>query len=403
MAEAVRGNLLVAQSGGPTAVINNSVVGVVHEALRQPAIEGIYGALNGIGGVLREDLVDLGKEDPSILEGLRRTPAACLGSIRHKIKEPDLERIVEVCRGHNIRYFLYIGGNDSADTSLRVARLAEEGHFELRCIGIPKTVDNDLCETDHCPGYPSVARFTAVTAMEASLDNEALKYVQIIECMGRDAGWITASAALGKQHEHDGPHIILLPERHFDEAAFLERVEEVCRTVGRCLVAASEGLRYSDGTLVSASERVDAFGHPLLGGVGEKLMRLVEQNTPFPSRYNKAGSFQRSSMTLASPVDIEESYQVGIAAVRSAASCQNSKMVTLVRESSDPYVCTTGLTDLHNVANARRDMPEEFISEDSLWVTEGFLEYARPLVGELPRFYHLEKHPIEKQCTPYRR
>ncbi len=403
MASVPRGNALVAQSGGPTAVINNSVVGVIHEALRYHEIEEIYGSLHGIRGALVEEMIDLRKEDPSTILGLRDTPAMALRSVRLKLNENDMNRLVEVFKAHNIRYFFYIGGNDSQDTSYKVAKLAEQENYELVAIGIPKTVDNDLLVTDHCPGYPSVARYTAISVMDASMDGEALQPVQIIECMGRDAGWITASAAVAKFDERSGPHLIYLPERPFDRDQFIEDIKAVKEEYGFCVVAASEGIRDKEGNLLAAGETRDEFGHVQLGGVGAVLQRLAEAATPYKVRYARASFLQRVSSACVSAIDREEAYRVGVEAVRAAMRGEHNKMVTIVRESTHPYRVSYGLTDLQNVANAKRDMPDEFINEAGNYVTEAFVEWCRPLVGELPKFYRLEEHRIEKKLPHYDR
>lgn len=399
MAEQLRGNLVVAQSGGPTAVINNSVVGVIDEALRHSCIEGVYGSFRGIGGILNENLMDLRREDPRTIRGLRSTPGAALGSIRLKVRDHHLPRMVEVFKAHNVRYFFYIGGNDSQITSDDVKNLAAQEGWEMRVIGIPKTIDNDLPETDHCPGFGSAARYTATTLRELDRDNHSLPYVYVVEVMGRDAGWMTASAQLAKVDERTGPHIILLPESPFDAQRFLDAVQDDVDHYGRCVIAASEGIRDAEGNLIAAAEKVDAFGNRQLGGVGQTLAENIEERLGVSARWTKAGAIQRCAAHIASPTDVEEAYMVGLAAVRAAVEGETGKMVTLVRESDEPYRCTTGLVDLEKVRGRTRDIPLEWYNESAMEMTDEFVRYVAPLAGPIPEVSMLEGHFIEKVCA----
>jgi len=402
----LKGNLVVAQSGGPTAVINSSLAGVVQEALAHEEITGVYGALHGIEGILYENIVDLGKETPETIEGLRSTPSSALGSCRHKLTPEEYERILEVFQAHNIRYFCYIGGNDSMDTAHRVGRLALDANYELRAMGVPKTVDNDLAYTDHCPGYGSVARWIAISVREAGLDTEAIGIVdkvKIIECMGRNAGWITAASSLAKETEDDAPHLVYVPERPLNLDKFLDDVQSVYDRLGYVVVAVCEGVRGEDGQPLVASSRtidVDAFGHVQMGGVSDFLCRLVSSKLGLKARFDKPGTIQRVSMSLASSVDLQEAYTVGQMAVRHAIEGVTDQMVTLVRESSDPYVCTTGLAPLAEVANAEKLLPDDYINENGNGMTDKFREYALPLIGEpLPKYVRLKRHLIPKRVT----
>jgi ATP-dependent phosphofructokinase / diphosphate-dependent phosphofructokinase len=399
---ALKGNLVVGQSGGPTAVINASLYGVVAEAKAHAEITGVYGSLSGILGVLNENLADLGAENDTELARLRTTPSAALGSCRKKLKSEDYARILEVFRAHNVRYFCYIGGNDSADTTNRVGALAQESGYDLRVIGIPKTIDNDLAFTDHCPGYGSVARFWAMAVRGAGKDTEAIGIVdnvKVIETMGRNAGWITASCALAREHEDDAPHLIYLPERPFRQEAFLADVKRVYDRLGYCVVAVCEGLQNEKGELITASTNaldVDSFGHPQLGGVSDYLCKLIANNLGIKARYDKPGTIQRMMAEAASTVDLAEAELVGRTAVRLAIEGVTAKMVTLERTGNHPYTCTTGLADLEAVANAEKPVPEEFINAAGNYVTPAFLEYARPLMGEpLAPFARLEKKRVE--------
>ena len=388
---------MMGQSGGPTAVINASLVGAVQAAGQHDCITAVMGMLHGIEGVLKEELVDLGRQSLQTLEGLRRTPSAALGSCRRKLKDADYHRILQVLQAHDVRYFCYIGGNDSADTSYRVGKLAAESGYELYVVGIPKTVDNDLGFTDHCPGYGSVARFNAIATRDAGRDTEAIGIVdnvKIIETMGRNAGWITASTVLGKESETDPPHVVLLPEVPFRPEPFLAAVKRTFDKLGYCVVTVCEGLRAEDGQEVVASQRAidtDQFGHRQLGGVADYLVNLVASELGIKARFDKPGTIQRMFMLAASPVDLDEAYLVGAAALNHAVAGVTGQMVTLVRESNQPYRCTTGLAPLQEVANAERPVPSEFITPDGLFLNERYLEYARPLIGgPLPPYARLE-------------
>jgi len=392
----LKGNLIVGQSGGPTAVINCSLAGVIQEAMRFPAITGIYGMIHGIEGVLKQNLLDLRAETPATLDGLCRTPSAALGACRTKLKDADYQRIIKVLQAHDIRYFLYIGGNDSADTCHHVGKLAAESGYELRAIAVPKTIDNDLAFTDHCPGYGSVSRFNATATRDAGRDTEAIGIVdnvKIIETMGRNTGWITASTALAKEGPDDAPHLVYLPERPFDMQKFLEDVKATFDRLGYCLVAVCEGLRDDKGGELVASKRkvdTDAFGHKQLGGVADFLCGAIAENLGIKARFDKPGTIQRMSILAASPVDQAEAYLVGKQAVALAADGVSGQMITLVRESNSPYRVTTGLAPLEEVANAERPVPPEFINERGNFVTERFIEYARPLIGgPLPPYVRL--------------
>ncbi len=397
-------HLLIAQSGGPTAAINNSVCGIIVEAMQRDNIGGIYGAINGILGVLNEELVDLRQEDPTTILNLRKTPSAALGSCRYKLSERDYTKLMGVFAAHNISYFLYAGGNDSMDTAHKVAQLAAERNYDLHVMGVPKTVDNDLMVTDHCPGYGSVARFNAIAVRDSGLDTEAIyttDTVKIIETMGRDTGWITASTALGKDGPDSAPHLIYLPERPFVSGKFLEDVKSVYDRLGRVVICVCEGLKDEKGEFVKASTKkidTDKFGHSQLGGVADYLVNLISEKLNLKARYDKPGTIQRVSMTCASQTDLEEAYRVGQIAISKAVDGETDKMVTLVRKGSDPYECETGLVELEKIALRTKKVPNEFISKDSNFVSKEFLEYAKPLIGgPLPEYAHLKKKMIEKR------
>ncbi|MCL5959331.1 MAG: 6-phosphofructokinase [Chloroflexi bacterium] len=383
----LKGNLLVGQSGGVTAVINSSLAGVIHEAFQQEAIDRVYGTRHGIEGVLAQDFIDLRTYSASQISGLRGTPAAALGSCRYKLSEDEYEQIVKVLRAHNIRYFIYIGGNDSADTSHRVARLADESGYELRVVGVPKTIDNDLPITDHCPGYGSVARFVALATMDAGLDTESMRRfdpVKIIETMGRNAGWLAAASALGKLDDTQAPHLIYVPERRLEVDKFLADVEEVYRRVGYVVAVVAETLRGGEGQpvgLVEGDFYTDSFGHRRITGTGQTLCNLITKSLGVKARWDKPGTIQRVSTLCISSVDEEESYIVGRAAVKHAVAGESDKMVILIREAAEDYRCAPGLANLEEIANAEKTLPDEYINASGNFVTEGFLKYARPLIG----------------------
>ena len=378
------------------------------EAMRHQDIGGIYGAINGILGVIREELVDLREEAPLSIWKLRRTPSAALGSCRYKLRQEDFNRVMEVLTAHDVGYFIYAGGNDSMDTAHKVAMLAAEKKYDLKVMGVPKTVDNDLLITDHCPGYGSVARFNALAARDSSLDTEAIytaDTVKIIETMGRDTGWITASTALARENQDDGPHLIYLPERPFVAEKFLESVQSIYKRLGRVVICVCEGLRDESGEFVTASKRAtdtDTFGHKQLGGVGDFLVSLVVSKLQIKARCDKPGTIQRVSGLCLSQVDMEEAYRVGQVAVSKAIEGESDRMITLIRRESAEYQCETGLVDLEKVALGRKPVPDGFMNRESNFVTPQFLEYVRPLIGgPLPEYARLRKKVLDKRLPPY--
>lgn len=416
MAE-LAGNVLVAQSGGPTSVINASLAGVVSEALNHECIEEIYGGLNGVLGILNEELIDLAAESQQTIRALRHTPGAALGSCRYKLKkEEDFNRVLEVFEAHNIRYFFYAGGNDSQDTADRIAKLADSRGYQLRVIGIPKTIDNDLVTTDHCPGYGSVIKYIAATVREMACDNASFgrgDFVSILEVMGRSAGWIAAGSALAKRKDHpnDPPHLIYLPEVAFSPEKFVEDVQRVLRREKYCLVVVGEGLVDADGNYVSTtSATTDAFGHSALGGVGDYLKGLLEGSTSFKVRTAKLGYAQRAAVHCSSKTDNDEAFMAGQAAVKAAVAGESDQMVTLVRGDGDHYTCETGLAPLAEIANGVKALPREWIHEDGVSMNFQFFRYALPLIqGEvpvpfdtgLPVMAHLEMDRVKKQLSSY--
>jgi 6-phosphofructokinase len=406
MVEKLFGNLIVGQSGGPTAVINSSLQGVIEEARRHLEIKGIYGMLNGIEGVLNENIIDLRKQLGLTIKGLSSTPSAALGSCRHKLSPDDYTKILNVLRAHNIRYFFYIGGNDSMDTSHKISQIAGRESYDLRVFGVPKTIDNDLEVTDHCPGYGSVARWVAVSTMEAGLDTVAIGIVdkvKVIEVMGRDTGWITAATTLGKRSEDDPPHLTYVPEVPLNHDRFIDDVKKVYDRLGSCVITVCEGLKDESGSPLVESKKAidtDAFGHKQLGGVADYLCQYVASKLNLKARFDKPGTIQRVSMILASKVDLKEAYTVGQEAVRQATKGETDKMVTLVRTPSKSYHCTTGLVGLEKVANATKSIPRNFINKEGNGMTNEYRRYAMPLIGDpLPVYVTLKKVLVPKKLT----
>ena len=405
------------QSGGPTSVINASVAGVIAEALNHECIEEIYGTLNGVLGILHEDLIDLASESQQQIRALKHTPGAALGTCRYKLKkQADFDRVLEVFKAHNIRYFFYLGGNDSQDTADKISKLAQAQGYELRVIGVPKTIDNDLPLTDHTPGYGSVIKYLATTVREIACDSEAMgqgDLVSIIEVMGRSAGWIAAGASLAKRkdHPHDPPHLILLPEIPFDQTKVLEDIRRVLKREKFCQIVVAEGLTDANGNYLAADAQTDAFGHAKLGGAGDALGEIVEQNIPgVKVRVAKPGLMQRAAAHAASKTDADEAYLAGQAAVEAAINGETDKMITLVRGETETYTTETGLAALSDIANGVKKLPREWINEDGVSMNFQFLRYAQPLIvgevavpydGGVPVFARLDKARIDKVLPPY--
>jgi 6-phosphofructokinase 1 len=424
MAELV-GNLLVAQSGGPTSVINSSLAGVIQEAGRHDFIEEIYGGANGILGILNEDLIDLNDEKTKSIAGLRYTPAAALGTCRYKIdfkKKPeraaqDMNRLFEVFLAHNIRYFFYIGGNDSQDTSHKIHEEAIKRGYEMRVIGVPKTIDNDLPHTDNCPGYGSVIKYNATTVMEVGIDVASMATDDgsccIIEVMGRSAGWIAAGTVLAKRgNPANPPHIILLPELAYDREKFMAKVKETVEAYKYCVVVVGEGIKDASGHEIGADvTRLDDFGHPVLAGAAEKLKQLIQGALNTKTRTVLLGYAQRAAEHCASLTDSNNAFAAGEAAVRAAVGGQSGFMVKIVRQAQgDGFVkWSTDLQPLADIANVEHFVPRDWVSEDGFLPNEKFVEYARPLIegevkipveGGLPKYVSLEKSKVEKKLAP---
>ena len=402
------GAAVIGQSGGPSSVINASAYGVIKTALESDCITAVYGAHHGIVGVLNDRLMDMSKEDPKELELLPYTPSSALGSCRYKIADPDVDdtdykRILEVFQKHNVRYFFYNGGNDSMDTCNKISRYMKKVGYECRVFGVPKTIDNDLYGTDHCPGFASAAKYIATSVMEVSRDSQVYDkgMVTIVECMGRHAGWLTAAAALANA-AGDGPDLIYLPEIDFTMEQFLADVKRVYEEKHNCLVAVSEGVHYADGRFVSEAKPsgTDGFGHAQLGGLAARLADAVKQELGVKVRGIELSLLQRCAAHQASLTDIEESFNSGKVAVESAIAGETGKMVGFVCDRDNGYVCHYELFDLEKVANYEKKVPLEWITPDGCHVTDDFIRYCSPLVqGEtklryengLPRFAKLKK------------
>ena len=387
MQATTHGNLIIGQSGGATAVINASLVGAVEAALADRRIDGIYGMRHGIQGLLAEDILDLRREPAHLWPRIAQTPSAALGTCRYKLQQNDPERAVEILRRYDVRYVLYIGGNDSADTAHRLVQAAQQVGYPLQTISVPKTIDNDLPFTDHCPGYGSAARFIALATQDSTLNTISIPShypVKVIETMGRDAGWLTAASALGKRDEQDPPHIILLPEQTFGEERFLAQVEEIYRRICYVIIVAAETIRDEKGQPLGSSGQVgaDAFQHPLLSGAAQYLVELVKQKLHLRARFDKPGDLQRMASNSISSSDRDEAYLVGKIGVQALLKGESDKMVTLQRLEQPTYACTTGLAELEQVANKQRLLPDEYLDANKTMVTQAFYKYALPLIGD---------------------
>jgi 6-phosphofructokinase 1 len=413
------GTLLYAQSGGVTAVINATAAAVIQTA-RARGVKVLAGR-NGILGVLREELIDTSRESAAALLGLARTPGGAFGSCRVKLKSLDedrarYERLIDVFRAHDVRWFLYNGGNDSADTALKVSRLAGEFGYPLTCIGVPKTVDNDLAVTDCCPGFGSAAKYTAVSVREAALDVAAMAdtstKVFVYEAMGRHAGWLAAAGGLAGRGPDDAPQLILFPERPFDENAFIDAVKATVERVGWCVVVASEGIRTAEGKFVAdAGAGTDSFGHTQLGGVAAQLAGRVKDRLGLKVHWTLPDYLQRSARHIASKTDLEQAMAVGTAAVRFALKGMNATMPVIVRTSDAPYRWKIEAAPLEKIANREKKMPADFIRKDGFGITPAARRYLEPLIrGEaypdygrdgLPKYVHLKNVPVVQALPPF--
>lgn len=416
-----KANILYAQSGGATAVINATACGLIEAArAHSDKIDKVYAANNGILGVLNEELIDTSHESNAAIAALRHTPASAFGTCRYKLKgleenRAEYERLLAVLKAHDIRYFFYNGGGDSQDTSLKISQLSATFDYPLNCIGIPKTVDNDLPATDCCPGFGSTAKYVAVSIREAAYDvismaNTSTK-VFILEVMGRHTGWIAAAAGLARETEKDAPHIILFPECPFDEEKTLQAVKQQVESDGYCVIVVSEGLRNREGKFLSEAGLYDAFGHAQLGGVAPIIARLIKDRLGYKYHWAVADYLQRSARHIASHTDVEQAYALGKRALELALQGKNAIMTTIVRQSDHPYRWEIGTVPLSEVANQEKKLPKEYIDERGFGITPACRAYLSPLIeGEdyppyhsgLPHYIRLKKVFTEKKInTPF--
>jgi len=412
-------NAFYAQSGGVTAVINASACGVIETARKHKnKIGKVYAGANGIIGALQEELIDTSKESAKTIAALKHTPSGAFGSCRYKLKslednKAEYERLIEVFQAHDIGYFFYNGGGDSADTCLKISQLSEKMGYPLQAIHVPKTVDNDLPITDTCPGFGSVAKYVAVSIKEAGLDVASMcstsTKVFVLEVMGRHAGWIAAAGGLAAEKEGDAPQIILFPELAFDKAAFISKVDACVKKYGFCAVVASEGIHYADGKFVADAGRKDAFGHTQLGGVAPTLAAMVSDELKLKYHWATADYLQRAARHIASKTDVEQAYAVGQAAVKYALQGKNAVMPAIIRDKkSKKYKWTVEEAPLAKVANVEKFMPRDFITKDGFGITKKCRDYLEPLIqGEsyppykhgVPVYAKLKKVLVKKKLT----
>jgi len=395
----IKGNALIGQSGGPTSVINSSLAGVIETAMASSFIKEIYGMHCGIEGFMQEWLYDLGKQPKKIIEGLRHTPSSALGSSRHKVQEKDLPVILSILKKYDIRYFFLIGGNDTMDTIHRVEAYCRSEKYELVGIGIPKTVDNDLFGTDHTPGFASAARSNILNVMQAGMlarDMQRVDQFVVYQTIGRDAGWLAAATAMAKKDEDDAPHLIYAPEFHFNTDKFLKEVEECKKKYGWVSVVCGEGLKFEDGSPVSSAKARDKFNNiefGAMGGasVGLALHRMISDAFGYRSEFQITESLIMSDFVRASKIDLDEAYQCGIEAIKLAEKGETGVMVTIVRTSNNPYKIEFGKAQLKDVAVSAKPMPLNYFNREGNHVSPQFIDYMKPLAGELPEFVRLEK------------
>ncbi len=411
-------NAFYAQSGGVTAVINASACGVIETARKhKDKIGKVYAGRNGIIGALTEDLIDTSKDSARSIAALRYTPSGAFGSCRFKLKgleesKAEYERLIEVFKAHNIGYFFYNGGGDSQDTAHKVSQIGKKMGYPITCVGIPKTVDNDLPITDNCPGFGSVAKYVAVSIREAAFDVASMAKTStkifVMEVMGRHAGWIAAAGGLAAEKEGDAPHIILFPEVVFNEAKFLKKVEDSVNKYGYCAIVVSEGVCNKDGQFLAEAGGKDAFGHAQLGGVAPVLCELIKSNLGYKYHWAVADYLQRAARHIASKTDVEQAYAMGKAAVELALKGKNAVMPTIVRKSNKPYKWTVGETKLSRVANVEKMMPKNYITKDGFHITDKCRTYLAPLiVGEdyppykngLPQYVTLKNVAVKKKLA----
>jgi 6-phosphofructokinase len=395
----IKGNALIGQSGGPTSVINSSLAGVIETSLSSSFIQEIYGMHFGIEGFMKEWLYDLGKQPRKVIEGLRHTPSSALGSSRHKVQDTDLPVILNVLKKYNIRYFFLIGGNDTMDTIHRVETYCRNEKYELVGIGIPKTVDNDLFGTDHTPGFASAARSNILNVMQAGIlarDMQKVDTFVIYQTIGRDAGWLAAATALARKNEEDAPHLIYAPEFQFDREKFLKETDACIKKYGWVSIVCGEGLKFADGSPVSAATTKDKFNNTEFGAMGGSsvalsLHRMITGEFGYRGEFQITESLIMSDFVRASKIDLDEAYQCGIEAVKLAEKGESGVMVCIKRTSDNPYTIEFGNVPLKEVAVSAKPMSADFFNAEGNHVSPKFIDYIKPLAGELPEFVQLEK------------
>ena len=412
-------NILYAQSGGPTAVINTTACGVIDAASREPRVGRVFAGVNGILGVLHEDLIDTSLESPETIAALKHTPGAAFGSCRFKLKDPatnpaQYQRFFDVLKAHEITTFLYNGGGDSHDTAYKISQASGQFGYPINCLGLPKTIDNDLAVTDNSPGFGSVAKYIAISTQETARDLVSMAAtstkVFILEVMGRHAGWIAAAAALGKSAEHHAPHMILLPEVAFDPEKFIARTKACVEQYGHCFIVASEGIKDASGRFYSEQGTHDAFGHEQLGGLAPKLAHLIQSKLGYKYHWAVSDYLQRSATHIASATDVAQAHAVGVKAIELAAEEKTNLGLTIQRLSDSPYKWDIGTTDLGSLANIEAKLPAHYIAQDGMGVTSHCMDYMRPLiVGEayppyengMPVFAELSDQRVEKKLAAF--
>lgn len=398
----LKANAVIGQSGGPTSVINASLAGVINAAKEFDGIEKTLGMRFGIEGFMAGNIIDLDKESAETIEGLKHTPSSALGSCRHKLQDADLPIILDLLKKKNIRCIFLIGGNDTMDTIHRIELYAKEQNYDLTGIGIPKTVDNDLFGTDHTPGFPSAARYIALSVMQEGLlarDMQKVDQFVVFQAIGRDAGWLTAASAMSKKTPADAPHILCLPERHFEREKFIKDVKRCYNEFGFVSIVCGEGVTYADGTPVSASQTTDKFDNVEFGAMGGvsaamALHKMISDEFGWRGEFEITESLPMSAADRAAQLDIDEAYMCGRAAVGLAKQGKTGLMVTLERQPSDEYKCTTGTCPLEQVAVKAKPMPDEFINAEGNFITDAFLDYLRPLAGEMPNYVKLKGYKV---------
>ena len=413
-------NAIYAQSGGVTSVINTTACGVIEAARKSKNINKLYAGKDGIVGILNEEIIDTNLEDLSEIKKLKHTPGGIFGSCRHKLKnveesEREYKRLIEVFKAHNIGYFFYNGGGDSQDTSNKIAQYTKDAGFPVTCIGIPKTIDNDLPFTDNCPGFGSVAKYIATSTKEAALDVKSMSKsstkVFIFEVMGRHAGWLAASSGLAQDKGNSAPHIILLPEVPFNENKFLKKVKEVIKKEDYCVIVVSEGTRYKNGDFLADAGTVDSFGHKQLGGVAPTVAEMISKKLGLKYHWAVSDYLQRSARHISSQVDLDQAYAVGKATVEFATSGENSIMPVIIRKKTKPYSWEIGKVELSKVANIEKKMPKNFISKDGFGITTACKNYLSPLIqGEawapfeqgVIQTAHLKNKLVRKKLKTFR-